>query len=224
MRLRMRHVEQERLLPVPLDEAHRVLCDLRRQAALIHQRAENLVALQQRQRWIIIRRPQMLRPHVAGIRQSEILIEPLPQRQQRHRAPQVPLSKNRRRITFLPQHLRQRRLRRIQPLLRQRPQRPVDAHAAVHTARHQRRPARRAHRAAHIEPAELPPLRRHPVQVRRLIFHHPKRPDVRVAQIIAQDDHHIRQRLRGAGKQRDHQQQKEKAGSHGKEAVRPLLQ
>ena len=59
------------------------------------------------------------------------------------------------------------------------------------TAGHQRRTRRRADAARHIKAGELAPLRRHAVEVGRAMFLRAKRPDVRIAQVVAENNDEV---------------------------------
>ena len=70
-------------------------------------------------------------------------------------------------------------------------QRAEESDAIGVTARHQRRPRRGADRLRHIKAGELHAFLRHPVEIRCLKAFRSETADIRVAQIIRNDDDEV---------------------------------
>ena len=206
MRHVVREVEEEGLLAIRRDELHRALRVFRGEPPLIRHQFHHVRPREQGQRRIIRAARRMLRPHVVRVRQAEVIIEPVRGREELRRTAQMPFPVNRRGVTALLQHPRQRHLVCVQSDLRVRTQRAEDAHAIRITPRQQRRARRRAHRLRDVEIREANPALRQPVDVRRLVALRSEATHIRVGEIIAEDDDHIRQaRGGGGGEQRSGQ-------------------
>ena len=117
---------KKRLVRVPVDEVHGVFGVPGGQRLLLFRRdlgIDHAIALDQRQRWkpgfLVggIRRQldvlRMQRPHVVRIRQAEVLVEPVLQRQELRVVAQVPLAEAGGGIAFLFAHFGQRHFVRV---------------------------------------------------------------------------------------------------------------
>ncbi len=226
----VRQVEEERLVLAGVDELHRRRCVALDDALLLvlpHGRDDRLI-FDKRERWLtrageaglgvasgtaglwfgkfvaeVALRSVLAGPHVVRVRDAEVVIETTAARQEFRLIAEVPFSDARRRVAGLLQQLRHRALGGTQAdrgagkeHVRNR------QHALGIGARHQRRARRRAHRRG-VETRELAPFPRHAVEVRRAVELRPKRPDVRIAQVVDVDDDEVGPvcRGRGAGKQ-----------------------
>ena len=193
MRHVVREVEEERLLAIRRDELHRALRVFGCEPPLIRHQLHHVCPRKQRQRRIVGAARRMIRPHVVRVRQAVVIIESVRRREERCRTSQVPLPVNRRGVAAVLQQSRQRHLICVQSDLRARPQRAEDAHAIGITSRQQRRARRRAHRLRHVEIREANASFGKPVDVRRLVALRAEATHIRVGEIIAKDDDHIRQ-------------------------------
>jgi hypothetical protein len=124
----VRHVQEERRVTMPLDEAHRALrvpgCELR----LIGVGLDDLVAVDEGKIRIEVLLLRMPGPHVVRIGQAEVLVEAVLLREKRLQVAQVPLAENGRRIRSLLQHLRDRHLVGVDAVLGRVVERAQDAH------------------------------------------------------------------------------------------------
>ena len=216
----MRHVKEERPLLVFLDERHRALGVLRGELFLIlagDLGIDDRVAVDQRQMRPTLEpllhrqmhHARMVRPHVVGVRQAKIIIEAVLQRQKFFVMSEVPLAVARCGVAPLFAQFRERRFVRVNAMPRLRPERAEDAHAHVVAAGEQSRPRRAAHGLGHIKIRELPSLLRHAIEVRRGVSLRAKRPDVRVAHVINENDDDVGRWLAGFGRERKTKQSDE---------------
>ena len=192
----VRQIEEKRPILFPRDVVHRA----------IREKVRQILAFR------ILRlgtsREIEVHPHA-----HDRLVEPALARRMRALLPDVPLAKHPRRIPRRLQRLRQdhaveRQLRDIvhrsqRPLAPVEPLHPahrVDARARPILPAHQRRARRRAVLAM-VVVRKLHPLRRQPVDVRRLVILAPVGREVRVAEVVGHDENNIRFGRRGS--QRD---------------------
>ena len=105
MRHVVRNVQEKGAILVALDEAQCALGVPRGELRLVGHEAHDLLALDQRQRRIILRVGGMVRPHVVGVREAEILVEAVPRREELRRIAQMPFAENRGRVTACLEHL-----------------------------------------------------------------------------------------------------------------------
>ena len=209
----VREVEEERPVLVLLDERHGPFGVARRHRVLIlvrHRGEDHLFAVVHRQIRIRARlRLRAVRPHVIRIRQAEPFIEAAARWHPFGLRAEVPLARHAGCVILLLQHLGDRRVAGIQPDRRTRQERPVDAHARVVAAGEDRGSRRRAHRRRDVEICEAASLGSHAVEVRRGETFLPKRPDVRVAEIVAENDDDIRRTIRSVKRKGGEQEEEE---------------
>ena len=144
----VRHIQEERLCRIAVNERNRMFSVLRGQLGLFFVRDfrhDRVVALNQRQvrpalqAFLHRQIPnfRMERPHVVAVRQTEVFIESVLQRQELSMVTQMPFSKTGSGVVFLFAHLSQRHLIAVNADIRSRPQSPLDADSDVVTAGHQ---------------------------------------------------------------------------------------
>ena len=102
----VRHVQEKGAVLVALDEAQRVLGVPRGELRLVGHEAHDLLALDQRERRIILRVDGVVRPHVVRVGQAKIFVETMPRREELRRIAQMPLAENCRGVTACLEHLR----------------------------------------------------------------------------------------------------------------------
>jgi hypothetical protein len=178
---------------------------------------DHLLALDQRQRRKVpVRR--VLRPHVVRVRQAEVVVESVPGRQELRVVAQVPLTVDRGRVAPALEQLGEGRLGRADAGARPRPERAEDADAIRVAAGQQRGAGSGADRLRRVELGQPDPFPRQPVQVRRRDPPRPEAAEVRVAQVIGENQDDVRRSAFGVGRsvfgrcdaneeQRRHQQQ-----------------
>jgi hypothetical protein len=109
----VRQVQKERLLFVVLDEPDGALREQRGELGLVGIQLGHRVAFDQRQFGKEVLPLRVSRPHVVRVRQAEVFVEPVPERQERLFVPEMPFAEDRRCIPALLQDLRDRELVRV---------------------------------------------------------------------------------------------------------------
>ena len=112
---------------------------------------------------------------------------------------EVPLARHAGRVTLLLEDLGHRHFVRMDTDARARPERTVNADAVVVTASEQRGARRGTDRLRDMEVGELAAFLRHSVEVRRGVGFAAERADVRVAEVVAEDDDDVGQTRHGRG-------------------------
>ena len=125
----VRQIDEEVLLLVPLDEVDRAIRVEPRELGLIRVQLDYLIALDERD---VL---PLRRPHIVAIRQAEVLVEAVRERQVLLGSAQVPLAEHRRGVTLLLQPFRDRDLVRVNAARRLRPQHPRKTRALRHSPR-----------------------------------------------------------------------------------------
>jgi hypothetical protein len=192
---RVRHIEEEGLVLVLLDEADGPLRVPGRQLRLVGVDGDGPVALHQRQIGIVLRGFGVLGPHVVRIGQAEVFVEAVVRRQELRQVAKVPFAITGGRVTERLDHLGDGHFAIADANLGLRAEHIRQADPLRVTARHQGRPRRRTHGGGGVEVGEARPLGRHAVDVGRLIPFGPETADIRVAHIVDEDNDEIRQPL-----------------------------
>ena len=200
MRHAVRQVEEERPVPIGLEESDRLIGISSRELSLVRLLLDHLFAAKQGDGGTLGTGPPLVGglPHVIRERNPEVVVEPLPRRQELRLIPQVPLADAGRRIAFGFEDLSQGDLLRIEPAMIAGEEDPASELIRVETdpfgvtARQDRRPGRRADPAGDVKIGELSPLRRKLDEVRRLRLGSTERLDVCIPQVVAVDDDEVR--------------------------------
>ena len=101
----VRNVQEKGAILVALDEAQCVLGVPGGELCLVGHDSHDLLALDQWQRRIILGVGGVVRPHVVGVREAEILVEAVSRREELRRIAQMPFAENRGRVTACLEHL-----------------------------------------------------------------------------------------------------------------------
>ena len=172
MRHRVRQIEKERLSLIAFDERDRPLRVDGREPRLIVGRdvgIDDVIPFDQRQwrvrAWL---RARVMRPHVVGIGEPQIFIEPVVDRKVAFEMPQVPLASHTRGVSTRFEDLGDRRFAFGKSGFRLGPQGAVDPDSIGIAARQQRRPRCRADRLSHVKIGESPSLPCEAIEVRRV--------------------------------------------------------
>ena len=204
VRHRMGEVEEERPAIVgrggPLDERDGALGVARRERRLIlgrHVGIDDAIPLDERQRR---KRPRLrlrvVRPHVVGIRQPEVLVEAVPRGQERGMMAEVPLADRRRAVAAVAKEFGERRLGGGETVPTRRTERARDADAVGIAAGEQGGTRRRADGLRDVEVGEPHALPSEPIDVRRGRRGAAITARIAVAHVVGEDHDHVGTRRR----------------------------
>ena len=130
VRHRVGDVQEERLVLVRPDELHRPLGVLRGELRLVlglHVRVGGRLVLDERQRRVALGPLGVVRPHVVGVRQAEVRVEPVAGRQEPRVVAEVPLAHHAGGVALRLEELREGRLGVADADAGVGPERAVDA-------------------------------------------------------------------------------------------------
>ena len=192
VRLRVRHVEEKRFFTVAIDEVDGLCREPGRQHLLIGlvDDADAVVAVKQRERREALR-GGMLRPHVIGIGNPEILVKALRQREELLVIPEMPFAEGGSRVALRFKKLGHGRLVGIEPVAAAGTEGAMDAEAIGITTGQEPGPGGRADRLRGIPLRETTSLRRESIEVRGLVAFRTEAADVGVTEIVGENDHDI---------------------------------
>lgn len=152
--------------------------------------------------------------HVIGIRDAEVVIKALLRGQKRRLVAEMPFANALRGIAQRPQAIRNGVLLRMQPVFAAGRIHAGHGNACAIAPGHDLRPRHAAHRRG-VERRELHALPRHAVQLRRLLLHRPKRPDVAIAEVVDEVDDDVGRRSGMEQGARGKEPEKEGEKAHG---------
>ena len=169
MRHRMRDVEEERPIGVPIDEVHRALREIPRHPILSIQIVDvpdRTVVSVDRQSRPRLRRFRMTRPHIVRIGDAVVLVEPLSRGKKGLEMTQMPLPEAGRRVAAILEHLGDGDLIGVESMPSARHQGSMDSKPVGVASGEERRPSRRTHRLTGVEIGEPNPFGGESIDVR----------------------------------------------------------
>ena len=191
---RMGHIQKKGTLFVSRNKTDRAFRVPGRQhvlSSVVHVGVDHFLLIDQRQVDIRNALAVLVRRHVVGIRQPEILVETVARGQEFLRVAQMPLSEHRRRVTFLFAQSGQRHFVCGESDFRVRHQRAMNADTIGVATRQQRGATGRTNSLRGIKAGELHPLGSHAIEVGRGVALRPKRTDVRIAHVVNINDDNV---------------------------------
>ena len=206
----MRHVEEEWVVLVLLDERHGALGVLCGELFLFfagHLCVDDVVLVDERQvrpavEALLHRQVQharMVRPHVVRIWQTEVVVEPVLHRKKLFVMAKVPFTVDRSGVVPLFTDLGERHFAGVDAVSGSGAESTKNTNSHVVAASEQPRPRGAANGLGYIKVRELAPLLGHAVEVGRWICLGPERANVRIAHVVDENDNNIRGLLVGGG-------------------------
>ena len=138
----------------------------------------------------LIREAFLAWTHVMRIWNAEVAVEALPRGQKLRLVADVPFADAHRGVVAFLQPLGDGELRRVQPVRLTGEINPRHRHARAVAAGEQLRARHRADGGG-VEAGELHPLAGHAVEIWRVLLRGAERPDVRVAEVVDEDDDEV---------------------------------
>ena len=210
----VREVEQERMVPVLADEADRFIGVAFDEAGLLllGEKLGHLFVAKEGDNLL----SGLLGPlqHVVGIGKAEVVVEPLPRREELGLVADVPLAHALRRVAALLQPFGDGELGGIEAMGFTRKEHARHRDADPVAAGEQLRPRHGADRCG-VEGRELHALARHAVEVRRPLPGRTEGPDVGVAHVVDKNDDDVGLGRFGFGRSERGQRREQQDGEKG---------